>query len=126
MVILPNPFAASALFEIIQRVATPPDTVAPAETPPQQVFDQTAFLSRLEGDEHLGSEIIEMFLQECPKLLEGVRHATEQRNASLLERAAHTLKGSVGDMAAPQAFDAARTLEQMAREGSSRTPMPRW
>ena len=58
-----------------------------------------------------------MFLQECPKLLEGVRQAAEQRNASLLERAAHALKGSVGDIAAPQAFDAARTLEQMAREG---------
>jgi HPt (histidine-containing phosphotransfer) domain-containing protein len=34
-----------------------------------------------------------------------------------LELAAHTLKGSVGVIAAPQAFDAAHTLEQMAREG---------
>ena len=81
------------------------------------IFDKSGFLSRLEGDELLGSEIIEMFLQEYPKLLEGVRQATEQRDAPLLERAAHTLKGSVGDIAAPQAFDAARTLEQMAREG---------
>ena len=85
--------------------------------PPPTVFDKSCFLSRLEGDELLGSEIIEMFLQECPKLLEGVRQAAEQRDASLLERAAHALKGSVGDIAAPQAFDAARTLEQMAREG---------
>ena len=46
------------------------------------------------------------------------RVATEQRNPSLLERAAHSLKGSVGDMAAPQAFGAARSLEQMAREGT--------
>jgi len=34
-----------------------------------------------------------------------------------LHRAAHALKGSVGDMAAPQAFDAARDLEQKGRDG---------
>jgi PAS domain S-box-containing protein len=114
---LAKPLRPSALFEIIQRVATPPDAAAPAKTSPQLVFDKSCFLSRLEGDELLGSEIIELFLQECPKLLEDVRQVAEQRNASLLERAAHKLLGSVGDMAAPQAFDAARTLEQMAREG---------
>jgi len=112
-----KPIRATALFEIIQQVATPPEAAAPAEPVPQPVFDKSCFLSRLEGDELLGVEIIEMFLQECPKLLEGVRQATEQRNASLLERAAHTLKGSVGDIAAPQAFDAACTLEMIAREG---------
>ncbi len=114
---LAKPLRANALFEIIQRVATPPDAAAPAEPPPQAVFDKSCFLSRLEGDEQLGSEIIEMFLQECPKLLEGVRDAAKQRNASLLERATHTLKGSVGDIAAPEAFGAARTLERMAKEG---------
>jgi CheY-like chemotaxis protein len=110
------PLQASALFEIIRRVATPPEDAAPAETS-QAVFDKPSFLSRLDGDELLGREIVEMFLQECPKLLQNVHAAAEQRNASLLERAAHALKGSVGDIAAPQAYEAARTLEQMAREG---------
>ena len=81
------------------------------------IFDKSEFLSRLEGDELLGSEIIEMFLQEYPKLLDGVHQAVEQRNASLLERAAHSLTGSVGDVAAPQALEHARALEQMARKG---------
>ncbi len=114
---LAKPLRAGALFEIIQRGATPPEATTPAKTPSPLVFDKPSFLSRVEGDEVLGREIIEMFLQECPKLLEGVQHAAEQRNASLLERTAHALKGSVGDIAAPQAYDAARTLEQMAREG---------
>ncbi len=114
---LAKPLRPSALFEIIQRVTTPAEATAPAEIPPPMVFDKSCFLSRLDGDEILGGEIIEMFLQECPKLLEGVRQAAKQRDASLLERAAHSLKGSVGDIAAPQAFDAARTLEMMAREG---------
>jgi PAS domain S-box-containing protein len=114
---LAKPLRASALFEIIQRAATPPEAAVPVKPPPPPVFDKSCFLSRLEGDELLGREIIEMFLRECPKLLENVHEAAEQRNPSLLERAAHSLKGSVGDMAAPQAFAAARTLEQNAREG---------
>jgi HPt (histidine-containing phosphotransfer) domain-containing protein len=71
----------------------------------------------LEGDKVLAREIIEMFLQEYPKLLENVRQAAGQHDASALARAAHTLKGSVGDVSALQAFDAARTLEEMARKG---------
>jgi PAS domain S-box-containing protein len=114
---LAKPLRASALFEIIQRAVAPPEAAAPVKPPPPPVFDKSRFLSRLEGDELLGREIIEMFLQECPKLLENVHGAAEQRNPSLLERAAHSLKGSVGDMAAPQAFAAACTLEQNAREG---------
>jgi PAS domain S-box-containing protein len=114
---LAKPLQGGALFEIIHRVVTSPETAAPAETPRPPVFDKSTFLTRLEGDELLAGEIIEMFLQECPKLLEGVRQAAAQGNAHLLERAAHALKGSVGDIAASQAFDAARTLEYLARDG---------
>jgi CheY-like chemotaxis protein len=114
---LTKPLRPSALFEVIHRLVAPPDLAARAENPLPRVFDKSAFLSRLEGDEQLGSEIIEMFLQECPKLMDGVRQAAEQRNASLLERAAHTLKGSVADISAPQAFAAALTLEHMGRQG---------
>jgi PAS domain S-box-containing protein len=114
---LAKPLQASALFEIIHRVVRLPEAAAPAEAPRPPVFDRYSFLTRLEGDELLAGEIIELFLQECPKLLEGVRQAAAQHNASLLERAAHAMKGSVGDIAAPQAFDAARTLEYLARDG---------
>jgi HPt (histidine-containing phosphotransfer) domain-containing protein len=38
-----------------------------------------------------------------------------QRDAAKLERAAHTLKGSVGNFAAHEAFEAARRLEQDGR-----------
>jgi HPt (histidine-containing phosphotransfer) domain-containing protein len=50
--------------------------------------------------------------------MKGIREAFARQEASALERAAHALKGSLGDMVAPQAFDAARDLEQMARQGN--------
>ena len=80
------------------------------------IFDKAGFLSRLEGDEQLANEVIVLFLEECPKLLAGVREAAERRDAFGLERAAHRLKGSLGDLAAPRAFDAAAKLEQWARQ----------
>jgi CheY-like chemotaxis protein/HPt (histidine-containing phosphotransfer) domain-containing protein len=116
-----TPVRPRALFETLARLANP---MKHAESP-KPVFDESVFLARLEGDELLAREIIEMFLEECPKLLENVRQAAGQHDASALARAAHTLKGSVGDVSAPQAFDAARTLEEMARkeewEGTDRT-----
>ncbi len=80
------------------------------------VFDRATLLERVEGDEQLASELIEMFLESCPRLLADVRQAVKDRNASSLERAAHALKGSAGDIAAPLAFETARTMEQLARE----------
>jgi CheY-like chemotaxis protein len=114
---LAKPLRAQHLFELIRRVTTPPAATPSPQVSTQPTFDKCCFLSRMEGDERLGNEIIEIFRQEYPKLLESVHRAAEERNASLLERAAHTLKGSVGDMAAPEAFEAARALEQLAREG---------
>jgi len=43
--------------------------------------------------------------------------AIAERNLKALGRAAHTLKGSVGNFAAPAAFDAALKLELIAHEG---------
>jgi len=122
-----KPIRANDLFEVIQRVAEKPTGVGAAvesakpeqEEPHQEsVFDKARFLSRLDGDELLGAEVVGMFLEECPKLMKGIREAFARQEASALERAAHALKGSLGDMVAPQAFDAARDLEQMARQGN--------
>jgi two-component system, sensor histidine kinase and response regulator len=124
-----KPIRANDLFEMIQRVAGKPTGAAAAvesarreqEEPHQEpAFDKARFLSRLDGDELLGAEVVGMFLEECPKLMKGIGQAFARQDASALERAAHALKGSLGDMVAPQAFDAARDLEQMARQGNLR------
>jgi CheY-like chemotaxis protein len=122
-----KPIRANDLFGRIQEVAEKPtgagaavESAKPEQEEPHQepVFDKTRFLSRLDGDELLGAEVVGLFLEECPKLMKGIREAFTRQDASALERAAHALKGSLGDMVAPQAFDAARNLEQMARQGN--------
>jgi HPt (histidine-containing phosphotransfer) domain-containing protein len=50
--------------------------------------------------------------------LSAIQQAIEQDDAQGLERAAHALKGSVGNFVIPTAVKAAQTLETMGREGN--------
>jgi HPt (histidine-containing phosphotransfer) domain-containing protein len=47
-----------------------------------------------------------------------IKEAIRRGDAGTLERAAHTLKGSVGNFAARNAFTAAQRLELMCRDGN--------
>jgi HPt (histidine-containing phosphotransfer) domain-containing protein len=75
-----------------------------------------AALARVGGDEELLSEIAEIFLDQCPEALSEVRAAVESKDPVTLQEAAHSLKGSVGNFGAKDAFDAALRLEMMGRQ----------
>jgi len=62
-------------------------------------------------------EIAALFAEDCPKLLADIRSAIEARNATALEHAAHTLKGSVANFGAEPAREAAFRLEMLGRSG---------
>jgi two-component system, sensor histidine kinase and response regulator len=74
-------------------------------------------LARFDGDGELLRELAGIFLQECPKMLDGIREALRTRDAKLLERATHTLKGSVGNFALSGAWETAQRLELLAKSG---------
>ncbi len=82
-----------------------------------EVFDQTAALARLDGDSELLWELVTLFLDDYPRLLEEINEAIVRGDSQALARAAHSLKGAVGVFAAQGAFAAALTLEQMGRTG---------
>ena len=89
------------------------DQTVPAEA----VFDRDATLDRVDGNRELLQEIIGLFFDEMPGLLAAVQGTVTHRDAKALERAAHTLKGVVGNFGAKGAFDAALRLEMMGRGG---------
>jgi len=60
-------------------------------------------------------KLVDKFFLEYPRLLEDVRTAVAARDASLLRRAAHTLKGSVGIFGAHEAVDRALRLEMIGK-----------
>ena len=62
-------------------------------------------------------EIAQIFLEDYPEQLAEVRQHAADRCPEGLERAAHTLKGSIANFGAETAFEAALRLETMGREG---------
>jgi HPt (histidine-containing phosphotransfer) domain-containing protein len=74
-------------------------------------------LARFDGDSALLKELAGIFLQECPRVLDEIRAALGTADLRALERAAHTLKGSVGNFAMPGPWETAQRLELLAKSG---------
>jgi two-component system sensor histidine kinase/response regulator len=63
-------------------------------------------------------QLIDVFLENTPRVLSDAREAFEHRSTPLLARAAHTLKGSCSNFGADRLRDACHALEQRANSGS--------
>ena len=80
-------------------------------------FDLAEALRQTGDDESVLREIMELFLKDLPNREADLRTAVERRDAKLLERAAHTIKGSCAGFGAFAAREAAQRLEVLGREG---------
>jgi CheY-like chemotaxis protein/nitrogen-specific signal transduction histidine kinase len=87
---------------------------APAGPP---VYDRAVALKRVDGDEGLLRELVELFLDDGPRVLQELRDALAAGDAARVRRAAHTLKSSAGTFGAADAGAAAERLEILARTG---------
>jgi two-component system sensor histidine kinase/response regulator len=81
------------------------------------IIDRSEALERVGGDVELLRELIEVFLQDCPRMMEEASEAMQAGDVAKLKRAAHSLKGSVGILGARAAFEAALRLETLTRQG---------
>jgi len=81
-------------------------------------FDPAEAMRQVGDDAELLREVMELFVLDTPKREADVRLALERRDAQLLERAAHTIKGSCVIFGARATRDAAHRLEMMGRAGS--------
>jgi HPt (histidine-containing phosphotransfer) domain-containing protein len=78
-------------------------------------LNREELLARLDGDEALLSELVGLFLQDAPRLLQEAHTAMSQRNSTALFRAAHTFKGAVSNFGADEAVAVAWRLESTGR-----------
>ncbi|MDX1946446.1 MAG: response regulator [Pirellulaceae bacterium] len=91
----------------------------PAETPDQpvaaadDVLDWAAALKICNGDEALLRDLVEAFLEEHPRRIDEIQRAIDTRDFELLNRSAHTIKGSMRYFGAQGVFDRAFGLEQL-------------
>ena len=88
-----------------------------AEQPAEDVVDREAVLERVGGDVEALKELVALFLADCRELLSKIQEAVRRGDGEALARAAHTLKGSVSNFEAKDAFAAALQMEKLARDG---------
>ncbi len=84
---------------------------------PADALDREALLQRIGGDEGLLAELVAVFRADSARLLEEIAAGLERGDARAVERAAHSLKGSVRFFGAAAAADEALRLEKMGRAG---------
>ena len=72
-------------------------------------------LERVGGDEELLREIAGLFLEDYPSLMSKIGQAVATNDAYNLERAAHSLKGSIANFGSESAYQASLDLEQIGR-----------
>ena len=109
---LTKPIQSKALFDAIDGVMRPAGSSSTAVPG----FDRGAALAHTGDDPALLQELVDIFLKDCPQRIEAIRQAVCSRDADALAAAAHSLKGSVGNFAAPAVYEACWALEQLARE----------
>src|SRR6266849_8404298 len=80
-----------------------------------EILDLDGVLARLDGDQDLLRELIDLYLEDSPRMLQEVRAAVALNNPGKLKIAAHTLKGAVGNFGAQAAVHAAQQLESMSK-----------
>ena len=83
----------------------------------QRGLDHAALLAGVDGNRRLLSKIVRLFLEDYPHRLTEIKEAIRRGEGARLARAAHALKGSVGNFEARNAFAAAQRLETMGRNG---------
>ncbi|MGE5644468.1 MAG: Hpt domain-containing protein [Acidobacteriota bacterium] len=82
-----------------------------------EILSRGAILERVGGDAEFLRELSGLFAENCPKLLAEIRGSISNRDPRALERAAHSLKGSVSNLGAGPAREAALRLEMLGRSG---------
>ncbi len=115
-----KPVSGNRIEEAIARIlpseaAVQPLPLAKVVTNSLILWNRAQALERLDGDENLLREIVEIFLEESPKQLANLKQAATDANAELVERTAHGLKGELSYLGMPTVSQRAHELEQMGR-----------
>ncbi|WP_273844167.1 PAS domain S-box protein [Rubrobacter calidifluminis] len=109
---IPKPVKPDELQEALERWL--PDEGEPPLDP--TILDNLRELAG-EDDPDLVSELVEMYLEDAPRRIEEIRRALHAGDAHALAQAAHTLKGSSGNMGATRVQELAAGLQEAGDSG---------
>jgi HPt (histidine-containing phosphotransfer) domain-containing protein len=105
---------AELLSTIDALFGTASNSSQPVEQP---ALDSITLLAGFGGNSRLLGEVIDVFVQDAPRLVAQMRDAAARGDRDALASTAHALKGSLGLFSKAGAYDRAARLVQFARAG---------
>jgi PAS domain S-box-containing protein len=116
---LAKPLDPKIFLQTVETAASPAHKaeVDPGTSTSEPTANESTLLARFNGDRKLVLTLATAFREDCPRMMVRIRSAIRVRNATALAEAAHALKGSIGNFGASSAFESAREVEKLAREG---------
>jgi signal transduction histidine kinase/CheY-like chemotaxis protein/HPt (histidine-containing phosphotransfer) domain-containing protein len=84
------------------------------------LYDREELLSQCEGNEELMSELVSIFQENTPQIVQSIGDAIAKRDAPALAVSAHKLLSSLGAFGAREAGTLARRLERHGQENDFR------
>jgi signal transduction histidine kinase/CheY-like chemotaxis protein len=116
-----KPVTSQGIAETIAEVfhveaQVPVISVSPPLRDAPPIWDRSEALERVDGNEPLLRELLQIFLRESPKQLASLQQAIETANLEEIERIAHSLKGELGYLGLPDAAQKAKDLEHLGHE----------
>jgi two-component system, sensor histidine kinase and response regulator len=79
--------------------------------------DENDLLLRVGGDREFLAELVDLFRQDIPKKMQNMKTALQQQDAPEVRREAHSLRGTLANLAASPAAASAAEIENAAETG---------
>ena len=87
----------------------------------KNILDREALLERVQGDEELAGELLEMFREDVHGRLKAIKQAQESGDMQTIILEAHTIKGAAGNVGANDLSEAALQVEKAAKDADQGT-----
>ena len=113
-----KPVSIADIQKAIAQVLHQPMPSTPLPLKPsssRNAWDRSKTLERLGGDEDLLREVVQIFLEETPKLMTSLQQGIRDSDPETVERAAHSLKGQLSYLGLEPIAKLARDLEDAGR-----------
>jgi two-component system, sensor histidine kinase and response regulator len=81
------------------------------------VFDRAVLLNRVNGDEEIVADVMEVFLQDVPHQIISLQGAIANGDGVLAERQAHSIKGAAANVGAVALQEVAYQMEKTVKGG---------
>jgi CheY-like chemotaxis protein len=121
---LAKPLRPEELWAVLDRFSnkstmqTPNESVRIGQSMPADVvFDEPSALARVEGNRELFAELIGIFLEEWPRILEKTIDSLAKRDWPALQRHLHNAKGLTANLGGFAAAAAAKETEKRIKDG---------